>query len=167
LYKCMSADSLEEVIQKLTGPTQVVDLKEAIPQYIIVSGFTPTGDLARLIRGEVTKVFQASILMTDYATFDEEDDDSMTMDVPFPSVLIGSEAFRSVVCSSTLLTTSQVDIYSVVYLLSSQSLLKKPKLDSTPSVHISVLYSKSGGSENKFSEWTAILEAPRSRHEAP
>jgi hypothetical protein len=32
LYECMSAKSLEEVTQKLTGPTQVVDLKEAIPR---------------------------------------------------------------------------------------------------------------------------------------
>jgi hypothetical protein len=45
----MSTDSLEDVLQKLTGPTQVVDLKEAIPQYIIVSGFTPARDLAGLI----------------------------------------------------------------------------------------------------------------------
>ena len=56
LYKCMSTDSLEKVIQKLTGPTQVIDLKEAIPQYIIVSGFTPSRDPIRLIRAEVTKV---------------------------------------------------------------------------------------------------------------
>jgi hypothetical protein len=98
--------ALEEVIQKLTGPTQVVDLKEAIPQYIIVSGFTPTGDLARLVRAEVTKVIQVSMHTTDCVTFDEDDDDPMTMDVPFPLVWFGSEAFRSVVCSSTLLTTS-------------------------------------------------------------
>jgi hypothetical protein len=31
LYECMSAETLEEVIQKLIGPIQVVDLKEAIP----------------------------------------------------------------------------------------------------------------------------------------
>jgi hypothetical protein len=49
LYECMSDDSLEEVIQKLIGPTQVVDLKEAIPRYIIVSGFTPPGDPTLLI----------------------------------------------------------------------------------------------------------------------
>jgi hypothetical protein len=82
----MSADSLEEVIQKLTGPTQVVNLKEAIPRYIIVSGFTPAGDPAGLIRAEVTKVIQASIHTMDCVTFDEEVDDAMTMDVLFPSV---------------------------------------------------------------------------------
>jgi hypothetical protein len=53
---------------------------------------------------------------TDCVTFDEEDDDAMTMDVPFLSMWIGSEAFRSVVCSLTLLTTSQVDVHSMVYL---------------------------------------------------
>jgi hypothetical protein len=52
MYECMSADSLEEVIQKLTRPTQVVDLKEAIPRYIIVSGFTPARDPAGFIRAE-------------------------------------------------------------------------------------------------------------------
>jgi hypothetical protein len=129
LYEYMSADSLEEVIEKLTGPTQVVELKEAILRYIIVSGFTPAGDPARLIRAEVAKVIQASIHTMDCVTFDEEDDDAMTMDVSFPSEWIGSEAFRSVVCNSTLLTTSQVDVHSVVYLPSSQSLLKKPKLE--------------------------------------
>jgi hypothetical protein len=158
LYECMSADSLEEVIQKLTGPIQVVDLKEAIPQYIIVSGFTPARDPAGLVRAEVTKVIQASMHTTDCVTFDEEDDDAMTMDVSFPSVWIGSEAFWSVVCSSTLLTTSQVDVHSMVYLPSSRSLFKKPKLNSAPSVHISVLYPKSGGSENLFSEWTGIMK---------
>jgi hypothetical protein len=85
---------------------------------------------------------------TDCVIFDEEDDDAMTMDVSFPSVWIGSEAFRSAVCSSTLLTTSQVDVHSVVYLPLLRSLFKKLKLDSTPSVNISVLYPKSGGSEN-------------------
>jgi hypothetical protein len=35
---------------------------------------------------------------------------------------------------------------------------KKPILDSAPSVHISVLYPKSGGSENLFSEWTGITK---------
>jgi hypothetical protein len=54
---------------------------------------------------------------TDYLTFDEDDDDAM--DVPFPLVWFGSEAFRSVVCSSTLLTISQVDVHSVLYLPSS------------------------------------------------
>jgi hypothetical protein len=46
----------------------------------------------------------------------------------------------------------------VVYLPSSRSLFKKPKLDSAPRVHISVLYLKSGGSENLFSEWTEITK---------
>jgi hypothetical protein len=55
---------------------------------------------------EVTKMIQAFMHTTDCFTFDEEDDDAMTMDVPFPSVWIGSEAFRSAVCSSMLLTTS-------------------------------------------------------------
>jgi hypothetical protein len=111
LYKCISADSLEEVIQKLIQPTQVVNPKEAIPRYIIVSGFTPAGDPASLIRAEVTKVIQASMHTTDCMTFDEEDDDAMSMDVPFSSVWFGLEAFRSVVCSLTLLTTSQCYIY--------------------------------------------------------
>jgi hypothetical protein len=44
LYECVAAETLEEVIQKLTGPTQVVDLNEAIPQYIIVFGFNAAGD---------------------------------------------------------------------------------------------------------------------------
>jgi hypothetical protein len=69
-----------------------------------------------LIRAEVTKVIQASMHTTDCMTFNEEDDDAMSMDVPFPSVWFGSEAFRSVVCNSTLLTTSQVDVHSVLYL---------------------------------------------------
>jgi hypothetical protein len=154
----MSADFLEEVIQKLTGPTQVVDLKEAIPWYIIVSRFTPAGDSAGLIRAEVTKVIQASMHTTDCVTFDEEDDDAMTMDVPFPLVWFGSEAIRSVVCSSTLLTTSQVDVQSVVYLPSTRSLFKKLKFDSAPSVHISVLYPKSGRSGNLFSKWMGITK---------
>jgi hypothetical protein len=46
----------------------------------------------------------------------------------------------------------------VVYLPSSQSLFKKLKLDSAPSVNILVLYPKSGGSENLFSEWTGITK---------
>jgi hypothetical protein len=154
----VSADSLEKVIQKLTGPTQVVDLKEAIPRYIIVSRFTPAGDPAGLVRAEVTKVIQASMHTTDCMTFDEEDDDAMTMDIPFPSVWFGSKTFQNVVCSSMLLTTSQVDVHSVVYLPSSQSLFKKPKLNSAPSMHISVLYPKSGGSENLFGEWTGITK---------
>jgi hypothetical protein len=158
LYECMSAESLEEVIQKQIGPTEAVDLKEAIPRYIIISRFTPARNPARFIRAEVTKVIQASMHMTNCVAFDEEDDDAMTMDVPFPSVWIGSEAFRSVVCNSTLLTTSQVDIHSVVYLPSSQSLFKKLKFDSAPSVHISILYPKSGGSDNLFSKWTGITK---------
>jgi hypothetical protein len=80
------------------------------------------------------------------------------MDVLFPLVWIGSEAFRSVVCSSTLLTTSHVDVHSMVYLPSSRSFFKKPKLDSAPSVNISVLYPKSRGSKNLFNEWTGITK---------
>jgi hypothetical protein len=155
----MSTESLEEVIQKLTRPTQVVDLKEAIPRYIIVFGFTPAGDPSGLMRAKVTKMIQASIHTTDCVTFNEEDDDAMTMDVPFSSIWIGSEAFRSIVCSTTLLSTSQVDIHSAVYLPSSQSLFKKPKFDSAPSVHILVMYPKSRGSDNIFSEWTGITKS--------
>jgi hypothetical protein len=78
--------------------------------------------------------------------------------VPFPSVWIGSEVLRSVVCSTTLLTTSHVDVHSMLYLPLSRSLFKKPILDSAPSVHISVLYPKSRGSENLFSEWMGITK---------
>jgi hypothetical protein len=46
----------------------------------------------------------------------------------------------------------------MLYLIPSQSLFKKPKLNSAPSVHISVLYPKSRGSENLFSEWTGITK---------
>jgi hypothetical protein len=91
-------------------------------------------------------------------TFDEEDNDAMSIDVPFPSVWIGSKVLRCVVCSTRLLTTSQVDIHSVLYLPPSRSLFKKPKLDSAPSVHISVVNPKSRGSENLFSEWTGITK---------
>jgi hypothetical protein len=104
------------------------------------------------------KVIYASIHTTDCLTFDEKDDDAMSMDVPFPSVWFGSEAFRSIVCSSTLLTISQVDVHSMLYLQSLRSLFKKLKLDSAPSVHISILYPKFGGSENLFSEWTGITK---------
>jgi hypothetical protein len=153
MYECMAAETLEEVIQKLTGPTQVVDLNEAIPRYIIVFGFSAARDPSSMMRTEVLKVIQASMHTTDYMTFDDEDNDAMSMDVPFPSVLIGSEVLRSVVCSTTLLTTSQVGIHSVLYLPPSRSLFKKPILDSAPSMHISVMYAKSGGSETLFSEW--------------
>jgi hypothetical protein len=44
LYECMAVETLEEVIEKLTGPTQVVDLNEAIPRYMIVFGFSVVGD---------------------------------------------------------------------------------------------------------------------------
>jgi hypothetical protein len=110
------------------------------------------------MRAKVTKMIQASIHTTDCVTFNEEDDDAMTMDVPFSSIWIGSEAFRSIVCSTTLLSTSQVDIHSAVHLPSSQSLFKKPKFDSAPSVHILVMYPKSRGSDNIFSEWTGITK---------
>jgi hypothetical protein len=122
MYKCMAAETLEEVIEKLTGPIQVFDLNEAIPRYMIVFGFSATGDPSAMMRTEVSKVIQASMHTTDYLTFDEEDNDAMSMDVPFPSVWIGSEVLRSVVCSTTLLTTSQVNIHSVLYLPPSQSL---------------------------------------------
>ena len=49
LYEYMLVDSLEEVIQKLTRPIQVINLKEAIPRYIIVSRFILAGDPALLI----------------------------------------------------------------------------------------------------------------------
>jgi hypothetical protein len=96
--------------------------------------------------------------MTDCMTFDQEDDDAMTLDLPFPSIWIGSEVFRSVVCSSALLTTALVDVHSVVYLPSSRSLFKKPKFDSAPSVHIMVIYPKKRGSSNLFNEWTGIMK---------
>jgi hypothetical protein len=158
LYKCMAAETLEEVIQKLTRPTQVVDLNEAIPRYIIVFGFSAAGDPSVVMRTEVSKVIQASMHTTDCLTFDEEDNDAMSMDVPFPSVWIGSEVLQSVVCSTMLLTTSQVDVHSVLYLPPSRSLFKKPILDSAPSVHISVLYPKSRCFENLLSERTGITK---------
>jgi hypothetical protein len=154
----MAAETLEEVIEKLIGPTQVVDLNEAIPRYMIVFGFSAARDPSAVIQTEVSKVIQASMHMMDCQTFDEEDNDAMSMDVPFPSVWIGSEVLWSVVCSTTLLITSKVDVHSVLYLPPSRSLFKKPKLDSTPSVHISVLYPKSRGSENLFSEWMGITK---------
>jgi hypothetical protein len=42
-----------------------------------------------LVQAEVTKVIQASIYTTDCVTFDEEDDDAMTMDVPFRQYGLG------------------------------------------------------------------------------
>jgi hypothetical protein len=154
----MAAETLEEVIQKLTKPTQVVDLNEAITRYIIVFGFNATGDPSSVMRNEVMKVIQASMHTTNCMTFDDEDNDAMSMDVPFPSAWIGSELLRSVVCSTTLVATFQVATHSVLYLPPSRSLFKKPILDSAPSVHISVLYPKSGGSKNLFSEWTRITK---------
>jgi hypothetical protein len=154
----MVAETLEEVIEKLTGPIQVVDLNEAIPKYMIVFGFSAAGDPSTVMRTEVSKVIQASMHTTDCLTFDEEDNDAMSMDVPFPSVWIRSEVLRSVVCNTTLLTTSQVDVHSVLYLPPSRALFKKPKFDSAPSVHISILYPKSRGSKNLFSEWMQITK---------
>jgi hypothetical protein len=87
------------------------------------------------MRTKVSKVIQASMHTTDCLTFDEEDNDAMSMDVPFPSVWIGSEVLWSVVCSTTLLTTSQVNVHSVLYLPPSQSLFK-----------------------NLFSEWMGITK---------
>jgi hypothetical protein len=54
----------------------------------------------------VTKIIQTSMHMMDSVTFNDNDDDAMAMDVPFPLVWIRSEAFRSVVCSTTLVSTS-------------------------------------------------------------
>jgi hypothetical protein len=162
LYEYMVAETLEEVIAKLTvkltGPTQVVDLNEAIPRYMIVFGFSAAGDPSAVMQTEVSKVIQASIHMTDCLIFDEEDNDAMSMDVPFLSVWIGSEVLHIVVCSTTLLTTSQVDVHSMLYLPPLRSLFKKPKFDSAPSMHISILYPKSRGSENLFSEWMGITK---------
>jgi hypothetical protein len=69
LYKCMAAETLEEVIEKLTEPTYVVDLNEAIPRYMIVFGFSAAGDPSAMMRTEVSKVIQASMHMTDCLTF--------------------------------------------------------------------------------------------------
>jgi hypothetical protein len=88
---------------------------------MIVFGFSAAGDPSTVMQIEVSKVIQASMHTTDCMTFDEKDDDAMTMDVPFPSVWIGSKVFQSVVCSTTLLTTSQVDIHSMLYLPPLQS----------------------------------------------
>ena len=57
-----------------------------------------------------------------------------------------------------LLTTSMEDVHSVLYLPPLRSLFKKLKLDSAPSMHISVLYPKSRGSEDLFNEWTRITK---------
>jgi hypothetical protein len=111
-----------------------------------------------MMRNEVLKVIPASMHTTNCMTFDDEDNDAMSMDVPFPSIWIGSELLRSVLCSTTLVATSHVAAHSVLYLPPSWSLFKKPILDSAPSVHISVLYPKSGGSENLFREWTGIMK---------
>jgi hypothetical protein len=86
MYECMAAETLEEVIEKLTGPTQVVNLNEAIPRYMNVFGFCAAGDPSAVMRTEVSKVIQASMHTTDCLTFDEEDNDTMSMDVPFPLV---------------------------------------------------------------------------------
>jgi hypothetical protein len=56
LYECMVAETLEKVIQKLTGPTQVINLKEVIPRYMIVFGFSAAGDPSAMMRTEVSKV---------------------------------------------------------------------------------------------------------------
>jgi hypothetical protein len=56
LYEFMAAETLEEVIQKLTRPTHVVDLKEAIPWYMIVFGINAAGDPSSLMQNEVSKV---------------------------------------------------------------------------------------------------------------
>jgi hypothetical protein len=96
LYECMAAETLEEVIQKLIGPIQVVDLKEAIPRYMIVFGFSAARDPSAVMRIKVLKVIQASMHTTNCLTFDEEDNDAMSMDVLFPSVWIGPEVLQSV-----------------------------------------------------------------------
>jgi hypothetical protein len=125
---------------------------------MIVFGFSAAENPSTVMRTEVSKVIQASMHTTDCLTFDEDDNDAISIDVPFPSVWIGFEVLWSVVCSTTLLTTSLIDIHSVLYLPPSQSLFKKPKFDSAPSVHISVLYPKSRGSEIFFNEWTGITK---------
>ena len=56
LYECMSVETLEEVIQKLTGPIHVVNLKEAILRYIIVFGFSAVGNPSGLMQTEVSKM---------------------------------------------------------------------------------------------------------------
>ena len=73
---------------------------------MIVFGFSVAGDPFAVMQTKVSKVIQASIHTTDYLTFDEEDNDAISMDVPFPSVWIRSEVLWSVVCCTTLLTTS-------------------------------------------------------------
>jgi hypothetical protein len=52
----MAIETFEEVIQKVIGPTQVVNLKEAIPRYMIVFGFSAAGDPSAMMRTEVSKV---------------------------------------------------------------------------------------------------------------
>jgi hypothetical protein len=74
---------------------------------MIVFGFSAAGDPFAVMRTKVSKVIQVSMHTMDILTFDEEDDDAMSMDVPFPSVWIGYEVFQSIVCSMMLLTTSQ------------------------------------------------------------
>jgi hypothetical protein len=51
-----------------------------------------------------------------------------------------------------------VDVHSVVYLPPLQSLFKKPKFNSTSNVHFLIMYPKSGGSENTFSQWIGITK---------
>jgi hypothetical protein len=125
LYEYMAAETLEEVIEKLIGPPQVVDLNEAIPRYMIVFGFSAAGDPSAVMRTEVSKVIQASMHTTDCLTFDEEDNDAMSMDVPFPSVWIGSEVLRSVVCSTTVITQDRIIPY-----YAPNSFIKHSKSDS-------------------------------------
>jgi hypothetical protein len=70
----------------MAAETQVVDLNEAIPRYISVFGFSAAEDPSSMMRIEVLKVIQASMHTTDCMTFDDEDNNAMSMDVPFPSV---------------------------------------------------------------------------------
>ena len=104
------------------------------------------------------KVIQASIHTTNCLTFNEKNDDATSMEVPFLLVWIGYEVFWSIVCNTMLLTTSQVDVHSVLYLSLLRLFFKRPKFDSTPSVHISVLYPMSRGSEDLFSAWMGITK---------
>ena len=116
VYECMAAETLEEVLVKLRGPTQVVNMRESIPRYMVVFGFSAAGDPEAVTRTEVQKVIQATMHETDSKTFDEFDDDAMKMEVPYTSLWIGSEHFRSAICSTTLVTTFVVDVHSMVYL---------------------------------------------------
>jgi hypothetical protein len=48
---------------------------------MIIFGFSAAGDSSTVMQTKVSKVIQASMHTTDYLTFDEEDNDAMSMDV--------------------------------------------------------------------------------------